>query len=132
MAEIKTIQTAVHKLAHEKGWHDGDTTLPERLMLVVCEISEAVECIRDGELPIWQKGKTIPVAGEEIAITKVTPLSPDWKASEKPEGTLIELADAVIRIFDICESQGWDLEKAIALKHTYNKTRPYRHGGKAL
>lgn len=26
---------------------------------------------------------------------------------------------------------GYDAEKVVALKHEYNKTRPYRHGGKA-
>jgi hypothetical protein len=48
----------------------------------------------------------------------------------KPEGELVELADAVIRIADYCESKGWDLEKALQLKMNYNDTRPFRHGGK--
>lgn len=30
------------------------------------------------------------------------------------------------------EARGWDLERIVALKHGYNQTRPYRHGGKAL
>ena len=41
-----------------------------------------------------------------------------------------ELADAVIRIMDYCEYLGWDLEGLIKTKHEFNKTRPYRHGGK--
>ncbi len=41
-----------------------------------------------------------------------------------------ELADAVIRILDLCEHMGFDLELEISKKHTYNLTRPYRHGGK--
>jgi NTP pyrophosphatase (non-canonical NTP hydrolase) len=42
-----------------------------------------------------------------------------------------ELADVCIRTFDLCGSMNIDLEKAIKEKMAYNKTRPYKHGGKA-
>jgi NTP pyrophosphatase (non-canonical NTP hydrolase) len=42
-----------------------------------------------------------------------------------------ELADVCIRIFDLCGSLNLDLEKAIIEKMEYNKTRSYKHGGKA-
>jgi NTP pyrophosphatase (non-canonical NTP hydrolase) len=42
-----------------------------------------------------------------------------------------ELADVCIRVFDLCGSRGIDLEKAISEKIEYNKTRTYKHGGKA-
>ena len=48
----------------------------------------------------------------------------------KPEGIPIELADAIIRIFDYCGYAGIDIDAAITQKHEFNKTRPYRHGGK--
>lgn len=35
-----------------------------------------------------------------------------------------ELADAVIRIMDLCEFLNIDLEHEIEMKHKYNKTRP--------
>ena len=41
-----------------------------------------------------------------------------------------ELADVIIRIFDLCGEKGIDLEKAILNKMAFNKTRPYKHGGK--
>ena len=41
-----------------------------------------------------------------------------------------ELADTVIRIFDLSVKLGIDIEKEIIKKHEFNKTRPYRHGGK--
>jgi NTP pyrophosphatase (non-canonical NTP hydrolase) len=41
-----------------------------------------------------------------------------------------ELADIAIRLLDACEGYGIDLEAEIAKKHAYNKTRPWRHGGK--
>lgn len=48
----------------------------------------------------------------------------------KPEGIPIELADVIIRILDYCGYAGIDIEAAIRQKHEYNKSRPYRHGGK--
>lgn len=42
-----------------------------------------------------------------------------------------ELADVCIRIFDLCGLKEIDLEKAILEKMERNKTRTYKHGGKA-
>ena len=50
------------------------------------------------------------------------------KCCTKPEGVSIELADAVIRIADLCGQMGIDLETAIILKMDYNKSRPFKHG----
>lgn len=47
---------------------------------------------------------------------------------KKPEGVAVELADAVIRIADLCGHLGIDLEAAIDLKMAYNETRPFKHG----
>lgn len=104
-----TMSQDIHQLARAKGWYDGAPRTPLELhMLVVGEIAEASECIRNGEK--------------------------FWRLTEngKPEGELSELADAVIRIMDICASRGWDLGWAISTKHNFNKSRPYRHGGKTL
>ena len=38
--------------------------------------------------------------------------------------------DVIIRIFDYCGYAGIDIDAAITQKHEFNKTRPYRHGGK--
>lgn len=48
-----------------------------------------------------------------------------------------ELSEALeeyrlIRILDWCGKEGVDVEAVLAQKHEYNRTRPYRHGGKAL
>jgi len=41
-----------------------------------------------------------------------------------------ELADVVIRVMDMCEAYGINLESEIEKKHKINKGRPYRHGNK--
>ena len=58
------------------------------------------------------------------------PDAPCSAQSKKPEGVAVELADAIIRILDYCAFAGIDIEKALEIKHEYNKSRPYRHGGK--
>jgi hypothetical protein len=46
----------------------------------------------------------------------------------KPEGVAVELADAVIRIADLCGYLGIDLDTVISEKMAYNETRPFKHG----
>lgn len=41
-----------------------------------------------------------------------------------------EAADVFIRLADMCEGLDIDLEEQVEIKHDYNRTRPYRHGGK--
>jgi hypothetical protein len=42
------------------------------------------------------------------------------------------MIDCIIRILDWCGKEGVDVDRLLKEKHEYNKTRPYRHGGKAL
>lgn len=48
--------------------------------------------------------------------------------NQKPEGVAVELADAVIRIADLCGHLGIDLDAVIAEKMAYNAGRHYKHG----
>ena len=107
-------QNEIHQLAVEKGWWKGKSPsrpsefLFEKLFLIVTELAEAVEEYRKGkgfnEIYLGDKGK--------------------------PEGFGIEIADARIRIDDLCGYLKIDVEEAVRIKHNFNKTRPYRHGGK--
>jgi NTP pyrophosphatase (non-canonical NTP hydrolase) len=130
---IQEFQTIVHQLAIKKGWYDTERSALESHMLVVSEVAEATEEVRKGAPPIYQT-----VTAVYAPITIVTPDMKgvqgqiSWDDTRKPEGELIELADAVIRIMDYCESRGFNLQDAIRIKHEYNKTRPYRHGGKVV
>lgn len=90
----------VHELAKEKGWWDNERKVPELLCLVHSEISEALEGYRNN-IPDGEKGCLAE-----------------------------ELADAVIRIWDMSEALGIDIAKEVNKKHEFNLTRPYRHGNK--
>ncbi len=105
---IPELQKAIHENARAHGWWEVPSRPAELLCLVHAEVSEALECIREGQMVT-----TFGVGG-------------------KPEGYPTELADIVIRVLDIAEAAGIDLEAEIIRKHEFNKTRPYRHGGKVL
>jgi len=98
---------AIHENAKNKGWWQEDRPFPEIVALCHSELSEALEAYRD---------------------------SPDMVygvIDEKPEGIAVELVDCIIRILDYCGHRGIDVEEVMRVKHEYNLTREYRHGGKA-
>jgi len=107
---IKDLQKESHALAREKGWHDTPRTIGDLIALCHSELSEALEALRD---PSFAPNTVADITG-------------------KPEGFPIELADLLIRVADMAELYGIDLEQAINIKMEYNRTRPYRHGGKRL
>lgn len=44
------------------------------------------------------------------------------------DGAVVELADAMIRIFDLAGAMKWPLAEALLAKMNYNKSRPHKHG----
>jgi len=102
-----------HLRALEAGWwgkthHSDHALVPEKLLMVHSEISEAVEEYRGGRIGEW--------VGD----------------NGKPEGLPVELADAIIRLADLCGALGYDIEDVIQRKMAFNATRGTRHGGKKI
>lgn len=110
MGEINDMVKDVHETAIEKGWWETDRSALEIHALIHSEISEATEDVRRGYADY-----------QDLIILE---------GPSKPVGESVELADAVIRIMDYFGRKGWDLEKTLAAKIEFNKTRPFRHGGK--
>lgn len=108
---ISDMQEYIYKTAEDHGWWEGEPNIPEKLALIHSEVSEALEEYRKG-----------------IALDFV--YFADKDPNGKPEGFGVELADAIIRILDLCGYLQIDMAELIALKHNYNLTRSYRHGGK--
>lgn len=106
---IQELMKESWQTSKDKGWHDVPKSLAEDIALMHSELSEALEEVRKGLMPSYL-----------------------YFIGAKPEGVPAEFADVVIRMVDVCEQWGIDLEAAISAKLEYNKTRPYRHGGKAL
>lgn len=111
---LAELQDTSHKVALEHGWWQKPRPIPELLCLMHSEISEALEEYRDDPNP------------EKLAAIR------SGADGRKPEGFWIEIADLLIRVADMAEAQGVDLAHYINVKMEYNRTRPFRHGGKAV
>lgn len=120
LKQLVKFAKACHKNSTEKGWwHKKNgkpikvtsTLIASKMALVHAEISEALEEVRKGEdyYKMYLDGK-------------------------KPEGMVVELADAVIRILELMVKMDLieEFVEALIAKHKYNTTRPFRHGGKKL
>lgn len=55
-----------------------------------------------------------------------------WCRASGDYAAALRMARCVCEIQEWAEENGVDMEMALDIKHAYNKTRPYRHGGKAL
>lgn len=133
MKSINELVCEAHLNAKAKGWHDENRSFGEEIALCHSELSEALEDYRVGERPdeSWYEFNH-PSLG---VLTHNTSAVMEWGGENhigKLCGIPSELADVVIRIFDMCGKYGIDLEAAIEQKMLFNSTRPHRHGGKVL
>lgn len=123
---ISIISKSINENAKSKGFWDEDYNLSEKLMLVVSEIAEAQEADR--------KERFANLNESQISVLKGWVQDDDFFIREftnKVKDTFEdEMADAVIRILDLCYHRGIDLESHIELKMRYNSLRPYKHGKK--
>lgn len=126
--KINELMQAVHENAVNHGWWEEEKSFGDIIALCHSELSEAFEEHRGGHKPteIYYKCK---YCGD---ITNKQGLVCCAYKKMQPEGIPFELADCIIRILDYCGHEGIDIEEAIRIKHEYNKTRPYKHGGKKL
>lgn len=96
--------------ASKKGFHDGRTEIGTLLMLIVSELGEALEADRKD---MHTKRKVSDL--EEFA-------------SEIKDTFEDEIADTIIRLFDLCGYLDIDIEYHVRKKMEYNRTRPEKHG----
>lgn len=104
---INEIAKDIHANAVEHGWWDDERTFGEIIALCHSELSEALEAYRKREPLIWLN-------------------------DGKPDGIAVEMIDCIIRILDYLAKEDLDIEYILAVKHAYNQTRPYKHGGKII
>ena len=78
------------------------------------------------EKGFWDKERNV---GEALMLI-VTELAEAMEAHRKQDDANFreELADTFIRLFDLCEGLGVDIQSEIIKKSETNKSRPYKHG----
>ncbi len=130
MKTLNDLRDAAHAMAREKGWYDGGArNIGELLMLVVTEAAEAMEEYRIANGPsISETRYEYPRGRPPVSLSQHRRLFAQGAA--KPVGFPSELADILIRCFDLAGYLGIDLDEAVRVKMAHNATRPHRHGGK--
>jgi NTP pyrophosphatase (non-canonical NTP hydrolase) len=121
-----------HGMAKEKGFWDSERNKSELLMLIVSELSEALEALRKNH---YANKKAVDELHRDMQVNlwddEFNIMDGAWKAAFEAEiksSFEDELADVAIRLFDLCGGLGVDLDKHIELKMMYNSMRGYKHG----
>lgn len=93
---LNELRDQAHFNAKLKGFHDTKRDVGKALMLVVTELSEALEADREGDDDLFRE----------------------------------EIADAFIRLGDLCGEYRIDIEKEVNRKMKINAGRPALHNKK--
>jgi hypothetical protein len=129
IGSLRYLQAKCHDQASRKGfWDDeparGSSDLQHyqgnKLMLIVTEVTEAHEQLRNGHHVANTYYPTAPPTTDLLQQDRV--------GIHKPEGVPSELADTIIRAFDFAGKYNIDLAGMIFEKLAYNATRPFKHG----
>ena len=99
----------------------------ELLMLVTSELAEGLEALRKGRtceanLDVFEEileGRHGAMSNQDFAFAFKDAIKDTFED---------EIADAMIRLLDMCGALGIDIERHIKFKLEYNATRPAKHG----
>lgn len=134
--ELSEIQINCGAIARSKGFWEAHENMDPvmaaayvKLALIHSEVTEATEALRD-------------LAVEDLTLRTCIQMETDQYMSGyrmgdegpdliKPEGLASELADIVIRVADMAEWLGIDLDGVVRAKTAYNATRDRLHGRSA-
>jgi NTP pyrophosphatase (non-canonical NTP hydrolase) len=122
---INELAKQIHEGNKKRGFYEGEKNIGEMLALIHSEVSEALEAHREG------RHIKDPVDLSWALSTNDESHFYQEHFPEKIKDTFEdELADIVIRVFDLAAYKGIDIEGHIMAKLRYNSSRPYKHGKK--
>lgn len=120
--QLHALQKRLGEWRRSKEFETRWENVPEKLMLVVTELGEAMEAYRHLDVPLiiaTDNGHKLDGQKDGEGVQLV------WL-----ENFGEELADAAIRILDLCDALDIDLQSAICWKMALNEMRPKKHGKK--
>jgi NTP pyrophosphatase (non-canonical NTP hydrolase) len=122
--DLNTVAVAIVHWRARKGFDTHWKNCPEKLMLVVTELGEAMEAYRhlhEKTLNMLQGGAA---CGQLSLYADQIPKEQQKVADNFAE----EIADTFIRLLDMTGSLGINIAKQIAEKMATNEKRPHKHG----
>ncbi len=120
---LTELSKKIHAGNVERGFYDHPATFPDRCMLIVSEIAEAVEAHRNGRTTEpADVDQALRMAALEMA------LFVGFFKDKVKDTVEDEIADAIIRLLDLSGYLKIDINSHIIAKLSYNATRGTRHG----
>jgi NTP pyrophosphatase (non-canonical NTP hydrolase) len=119
---LNEMAKTIHEANVKKGFYDIVPEIGTSLMLVTSELAEALEADRKSRIANMNLFEAM--INDDKHSFEGAFLSAIKDTFED------EIADAMIRLFDLSGYLGIDIEKHIDIKLKYNATRPNKHGKK--
>lgn len=122
MKYLNQLSKTIHEANVAKGFYEDKKNIPEMLCLIHSEVSEALEAIRKDSFTDKEKFK-------ELFCLQKPEFLIEFK-NEVKDTFEDEIADAIIRLLDLCGFLKIDIQNHVEGKLTYNSSRPHKHGKK--
>lgn len=120
---IRNLVKESHKTAILKGFW-GNDNIPEKIMLIVTELSEAVEALRRNNRQPYKIAINEVTKRKNKFNVKIGKAKRVWSKDTFED----EIADTFIRLADLCGQMNIDVEWQLGEKMKYNKKREHLHG----
>lgn len=137
---IDDLAIVIHMIARDHGFWDKPRNLGEMLMLATSELTEALEEDRGGKPVVYFKCTTCNAESLDLGDAQGRHAVPnsimicDGVPFPKPEGALVEIVDAIIRLLDtgqdLADRSKYDIGEVMELKMEFNAQREHMHGKK--
>ncbi len=126
---LNNLSKQIYEANKLKGFDAQKENIGQTLMLIVSELSEALEADRKGSnADMIAFNKAVKELKEESSFGDVefTTLFQKYIKDTFED----EISDSIIRLLDLVGAMKIDIEKHIELKRKYNSLRAFRHGKK--